>query len=116
MATKESDRGGERVSLRLSDELYAQIERLATADRRTVASWIRLRIEDAVAGVSPSAPARADGLAIPRDLPAYVSVRVVGGELDYACKHQGHDSLEDAIACPKCRRLAAQIDRDRKAR
>ncbi len=54
MATKESDRGGQRVSLRLSDELYAQIERLATADRRTVASWIRLRVEDAVAAAGAS--------------------------------------------------------------
>lgn len=38
----------ERISLRLSDELYAQVLNLAKRDRRRVAAWITILIEDAV--------------------------------------------------------------------
>jgi hypothetical protein len=46
---KESDRKGRRISIRVTDEVYAQVARLAKHDRRTVAGWVKLAIEDAIA-------------------------------------------------------------------
>lgn len=48
VSAKEADRSGHRISLRISDELYAQVVKLAQRDRRPVAGWIKILIEDAV--------------------------------------------------------------------
>ena len=39
---------GHRVTLRLSDELYAAVLRIAKQERRPVAAWLKLAIQDAV--------------------------------------------------------------------
>lgn len=44
--TKEES--GHRVTLRLSDELYAAVLRIAKQERRPVAAWLKLAIQDAV--------------------------------------------------------------------
>lgn len=58
MSAKEADRPGHRISLRISDELYAQVVKLAQRDRRPVAGWIKILIEDAVnaAREGPASP------------------------------------------------------------
>lgn len=48
VSAREADRPGHRISLRLSDELYAQVRKLAERDRRAVATWIKILIEDVV--------------------------------------------------------------------
>jgi hypothetical protein len=47
--TKESDRSGKRITIRISDELYDAIDKLAKRDRRTIAGWLKIVAEDAVA-------------------------------------------------------------------
>lgn len=58
VSAKEADRSGHRISLRISDELYAQVVKLAQRDRRPVAGWIKILIEDAVnaAREGPTSP------------------------------------------------------------
>lgn len=46
---KESDRPGKRITIRVSDELYEAIDKLAKRDRRTIAGWLKIVAEDAVA-------------------------------------------------------------------
>ena len=46
---KESDRKGKRITIRVSLELYEAIEKLAKRDRRTIAGWLKIVAEDAVA-------------------------------------------------------------------
>jgi predicted DNA-binding protein len=46
---KESDRPGKRITIRVSLELYEAIEKLAKRDRRTIAGWLKIAAEDAVA-------------------------------------------------------------------
>lgn len=46
---KESDRPGKRITIRVSLELYEAIEKLAKRDRRTIAGWLKIVAEDAVA-------------------------------------------------------------------
>jgi hypothetical protein len=48
VSAKEADRAGHRISLRISDDLYAQVVKLAQRDRRPIAGWIKILIEDAV--------------------------------------------------------------------
>ncbi len=45
----ESDRPGKRITIRVSLELYEAIEKLAKRDRRTIAGWVKIAAEDAVA-------------------------------------------------------------------
>lgn len=42
------------VTVRVEDELWDRVERLARADRRPVAQLLRLMIEDAVAKARPA--------------------------------------------------------------
>lgn len=53
--TTEADRKGRRISIRVSEDLHDQIMRLAKRDRRTVAGWVKIAIEDAVAAAGPAA-------------------------------------------------------------
>ena len=46
---KESERPGKRITIRVSLELYEAIEKLAKRDRRTIAGWLKIAAEDAVA-------------------------------------------------------------------
>ena len=46
---KESERPGKRITIRVSLELYEAIEKLAKRDRRTIAGWLKIIAEDAVA-------------------------------------------------------------------
>jgi hypothetical protein len=46
---KESDRPGKRITIRVNLELYEAIEKLAKRDRRTIAGWLKIVAEDAVA-------------------------------------------------------------------
>jgi len=46
---KESDRPGKRITIRVSLELYDAIDKLAKRDRRTIAGWLKIVAEDAVA-------------------------------------------------------------------
>jgi predicted DNA-binding protein len=52
---KESDRPGKRITIRVSVELYEAIDKLAKRDRRTIAGWLKIAAEDAVAaaGATP---------------------------------------------------------------
>jgi len=52
---RESGRPGHRISLRVSDELFKRINELAKRDRRTLAQWVRQRLEDAAAVTPPPA-------------------------------------------------------------
>jgi hypothetical protein len=54
VSAREADRPGHRISLRISDELYAQVRKLAERDRRAVATWIKILIEDAVSAARDS--------------------------------------------------------------
>jgi predicted transcriptional regulator len=45
---------------RLEDEQWRRVEQLAAADRRPAASWLRLLIEDALAGRLRRCPPGAD--------------------------------------------------------
>ena len=48
---------GHRVTLRLNDDLYASVLKLAKAERRPIAAWLKLAIQDAVdAREAPPAP------------------------------------------------------------
>jgi predicted DNA-binding protein len=49
---KESDRTGRRITIRVSVELHEQIARLAARDRRTIAGWLKIVAEDAVAAAA----------------------------------------------------------------
>jgi len=51
---RESGRSGHRISLRVSDELFQRINERAKRDRRSLAQWVRQRLEDAVAAAPPS--------------------------------------------------------------
>jgi hypothetical protein len=42
--------------LRISEELYAQVRKLAERDRRPVVTWIKILIEDAVSAARDGAP------------------------------------------------------------
>jgi predicted DNA-binding protein len=53
---KESERPGKRITIRVSLELYEAIEKLAKRDRRTIAGWVKIAAEDAVAATSASGP------------------------------------------------------------
>jgi len=46
---KESERPGKRITIRVSLELHEAIEKLAKRDRRTIAGWLKIVAEDAVA-------------------------------------------------------------------
>lgn len=46
---KESDRKGKRITIRVSLELYEAIDKLAKRDRRTIAGWLKIVAENAVA-------------------------------------------------------------------
>jgi hypothetical protein len=46
---KESERPGKRITIRVNLELYEAIEKLAKRDRRTIAGWLKIVAEDAVA-------------------------------------------------------------------
>jgi hypothetical protein len=46
---KESERSGKRITIRVSVELYEAIDKLAKRDRRTIAGWLKIVAEDAVA-------------------------------------------------------------------
>ena len=48
MATKEADRSGRRISVRVSNETYDQIAKLAKHDRRSMAGMIKILLEDAL--------------------------------------------------------------------
>jgi hypothetical protein len=49
MATKEADRSGRRISVRVSTETYEQIAKLAKHERRSLAGMIKILLEDALA-------------------------------------------------------------------
>ena len=49
MATKEADRSGRRISVRVSTETYEQIAKLAKQERRSLAGMIKILLEDAIA-------------------------------------------------------------------
>jgi hypothetical protein len=48
MGTKESDRSGKRISVRVSTETYDQIAKLAKQERRSLAGMIKILLEDAL--------------------------------------------------------------------
>jgi hypothetical protein len=52
---RETGRPGHRISLRVSDELFKRINELAKRDRRTLAQWVRQRLEDSAAVAPPPA-------------------------------------------------------------
>jgi hypothetical protein len=55
---KESDRPGKRITIRVSVELYEAIDKLAKRDRRTIAGWLKIVAEDAVASAGIAAKKR----------------------------------------------------------
>jgi hypothetical protein len=54
-----ADDKDKRISLRVSPEMYTQIERAAERDHRTVAGWVKALIAKALeAGTAPGTGAR----------------------------------------------------------
>ncbi len=54
-----ADDKDKRISLRVSPEMYAEIERAAERDHRTVAGWVKALIAKALeAGTAPGTGAR----------------------------------------------------------
>jgi predicted DNA-binding protein len=43
---KESDRPGERISIRVPTEMYEALETCAKADRRTISALVKVVLED----------------------------------------------------------------------
>jgi len=52
MATKEADRSGRRVSVRVATETYEQIAKLAKHERRSLAGMIKILLEDVLAATA----------------------------------------------------------------